>query len=774
MYKKSSLILFLLMSFVQVNGQNTFNLDPTASNRFTTTDKVWPANVGEADVCLWNDDKLAVFTLTIDDNNEQDIPFWKSMITKYGFHFTWFVTTEAASQYNVQDWSLYNDLANMGSQIDAHDDRNWFNAPTGGETNPTDADYFARLQATKTKINTEVTSGNNNNLTYAYPFGEGNETEARKVFIGIRGTTGVLNQVNKVNYLDVNSVSSPHIYNNNTNRDKYILPLLDKTNKLFGTNYYRGWASTHFHGLDAAGETLADEFLQYLANKPDLWIAGFTEATQYSQSFATHNLIVDNVAATEIKFTLTDTMLDAAFNFPLSVKIKIDNSWASVSAIQHGNSVEAKIITNNGEKYALIKAVPDLGQVTVTGVADPDPAIITPTIGNQTMIEEATLQIDFSATTTGSDAISFTASNLPSFGVLTDNGNNSGKIIFSPELSSAGNYQNITIIADNGRSTTSQSFQLSVSPDANGEPTTEYKINPTGDGIISDVANLAEGGTNPWTNGNDIDGTKVLKLGASASTGAAFTTNAIIPFKLPVRPAGKLVTAANLKVNIAYIRHWVSSDIDLYGLPYNSSNAISPSNFYDGTYADVTSSVTGIQDAFIVRDVNGSEPTGTLILTDREVSSNSDGNTNLAAYINAQYDAGAVSGDYVFLRLSVDATSGSTGAHYYGISDESTAEAPVLTLEIENVLSTNTYSLSELSMFPNPLKNGKLTISLNGLELEKAQLEIYSLTGSLVHKEVVKDNSKSNFVTQLHLKAGLYIVKLVDGVKFKTQKLIVQ
>ena len=370
--------------------------------------------------------------------------------------------------------------------------------------------------------------------------------------------------------------------------------------------------------------------------------------------------------------------------------------------------------------------------------------------------------------------MAFTASNLPSFGVLTDNGNNSGKIIFSPELSSAGNYQNITIIADNGRSTTSQSFQLSVSPDANGEPTTEYKINPTGDGIISDVANLAEGGTNPWTNGNDIDGTKVLKLGASASTGAAFTTNAIIPFKLPVRPAGKLVTAANLKVNIAYIRHWVSSDIDLYGLPYNSSNAISPSNFYDGTYADVTSSVTGIQDAFIVRDVNGSEPTGTLILTDREVSSNSDGNTNLAAYINAQYDAGAVSGDYVFLRLSVDATSGSTGAHYYGISDESTAEAPVLTLEIENVLSTNTYSLSELSMFPNPLKNGKLTISLNGLELEKAQLEIYSLTGSLVHKEVVKDNSKSNFVTQLHLKAGLYIVKLVDGVKFKTQKLIVQ
>mgnify|MGYP003665584197 CR=1 FL=1 len=774
MQKKYSLILLLLLSFIQLNGQNTFNLNSTTSPRFTTTDKVWPANVGEADVCLWNDDKLAAFTLTIDDNNEQNIPFWKTMITKYDFHFTWFVITEAATQYNVQNWNLYNDLAVLGSQIDAHDDRNWYNNPTGGETNPTDADYLARLQATKTKINTEITAGNNTNLTYAYPFGEGNETEARKAFIGIRGTNGVLNQANTVNYLDVNSVSSPYIYNTEANRDKYILPLLDKTNKLYGTNYYRGWASTHFHGLDAAGEILADEFLQYLADKPDLWVAGFTEVTQYSQSFATHSLTVDNVAESQIKFTLTDDMLDAAFNFPLSVKIKVNNSWASVSAIQNGNSVEAKIITNNGEKYALVKAVPDLGQVTVTGVADTDPAIITPSIGNQAMIEEATLQLDFSASTSNSDAITFTAINLPSFGVLTDNGNNTAKIVFTSAVNDAGDYQNITIVADNGRSTTSQSFALTVSPNSNGEPTTEYTITPTGDGIISDVANIAEGNTNPWTNGNSIDGTSVLKLGQSASNGDPFTTNAIIPFKLPVRPQGKLVTSANLKINIAYIRHWVSSDIDLYGLPYSSSNTISPSNFYDGNYPDATSTVTGIQDAFVVRDVTGSEPTGTLILTDREVNSNENGNEALVAYINAQYDAGAVSGDYIFLRLSVDATSGSTGAHYYGISDESTTEAPVLTLEIENVLNTETYESSKLSLYPNPIKNGRLTISLKGLELEKTQLEIYSLTGSLVHKEIIKDVSKANFTTQINLNSGLYIVKLINGFKIKTKKLIVQ
>lgn len=774
MCKKSTILLAFLMIFIQSIGQNTFNLDPVVSSRFSVTDKVWPEIVGEGDVCLWNDDKLAAFTITIDDNNEQDIPFWKTMISNYGFHFSWFVITEADPQYNVQDWSLYNDLAVLGSQIDGHDDRNWYNAPTGDETNPSDEDYLVRLQATVAKIDTEVTSGTNKCLTYAYPYGEGNEAQARTQFIGIRGTQGLLNHSNSVNYLDVNSVSNVHIYDNDTNRDKYILPLLDNVNTLYGTNYYRGWGSTHFHGLDAAGEILTNEFLQYLAGKPDLWVAGFTEVTQYSQSFATHNLTIDNVSESEIKFTLTDDMLDSAFYFPLTVKIRIDNSWVNVSAIQNGTPVDSEIKMHNGKKYALVKAVPDLGQVTIVGVVDSDPATISPAIANQSMIEEATLEVDFSASTTGGDAISFTVSNLPTFGVLTDNGNNTGNIVFSPALSDAGDYQDINVIADNGRSITSQSFHLTVSPDSGGEPTTEYTITPTGDGIISDVANLAEGATNPWLNGNDIDGTKVLKVGASASTGAGFTTNAIIPFQLPVRPPGKLVTTANLKVNIAYIRHWISSDIDLYGLPYNASNVISPNDFYDGAFANPIDTATGIQDAFIVRDVDDTEPTGTLILTDREVNTDSGGDTNLAAYINAQYDAGAVAGDYVFLRLSVDATTGSTGAHYYGISDESTDEAPILTLEIENVLSIDSFDKARLSLYPNPVTEGKLTIVLKGFETTNTKLNIYSLTGSLVHSEVFESNSNSNFVTNLNLKTGLYIVRITDGITLKTQKLIIQ
>ncbi len=214
------------------------------------------------------------------------------------------------------------------------------------------------------------------------------------------------------------------------------------------------------------------------------------------------------------------------------------------------------------------------------------------------------------------------------------------------------------------------------------------------DGIISDINDVPV--NNPWLGGDDIDGTKVLKVGKSARGGDPFVTNAIIPFKLPSRPTGESVNAANLKVNLAYLRHWIDAEVDLYGLPYNASSTINASDYYDGTYSDPTGTVTAIQSGFIVRDTGGTEPLGTQILTDREVNSNSSGDTALTTYINAQYDAGAVAGDYVFLRLSINVSSASSpngllGAHYYGISDGQTANAPVLTMEFTSSPTTNTW-----------------------------------------------------------------------------------
>lgn len=745
--KQHYIILFLFLTFfTQLVAQNTYNLDATGTSRFPVTDKVWPANVGEADVCLWSDDKLAAFTVTIDDNNEQNIPFWKTMITKYGFSFTWFVITEAAAQYNVSDWDNYREVAALGSQVNGHDDRNWYNNPTGGQTNPTDAEYYARLLATQNKVNTEVTTGDNDCLTYAYPFGEGNEVEARKLYIAMRGVTGILNHADKVNYLDVNSVSSPAIYDTEVKRDTYILPLMNTSSTLFGTNYYRGWGSTHFHSVSVANESTVDDFLQYLEDKTDLWVAGFTQVSQYSQSFATHVLNVDSVNATEVKFTLTDDMLNSAFDLSLSVKVRIDNSWVSVSAVQNGSAVDAQIITDSGNKYALVKAVPDNGQVTLTGAPDSDPAVITPVIGDRTMVEGDILQIDFSASTMASDAISFTIENLPSFGTFTDNNDNTGSIEFNPVVFDAGVFPNITVVADNGRSTTTEVFQLTVTPDPS---------------VLSIDASNQDAAVYFPEHGFVDPNNRTFAIGGGGYV-AGKQMSPVFPFQLPALPSGQEVVAAKFVVNLeSFVNsNLITGDLDLYGLPNRVAATVLVTDGYAGTY-DADATATGLQ-----QDFAGSITSIGLVET------TSVGNTNLINYLNNEYQS-ASTGDYVFMRLSNDDVSQNQfGRILFSTADG--AVTPTLLLQFGIILGVEDVDNTSFNVYPNPIKDGRIKISTIGFESENLNFEVYSVTGNLVKKGIANRVSNTTFEAFINLKSGLYIIQLTDGNRSKKQKLIIQ
>jgi membrane-bound inhibitor of C-type lysozyme len=64
-------------------------------------------------------------------------------------------------------------------------------------------------------------------------------------------------------------------------------------------------------------------------------------------------------------------MLDSAFDYPLTVKVRVNNNWQTVTARQNSVSVDAKLITHNGDKYVLVKAVPDKGDVVLTNSLSP-------------------------------------------------------------------------------------------------------------------------------------------------------------------------------------------------------------------------------------------------------------------------------------------------------------------------------------------------------------------------------------------------------------------
>ena len=136
--------------------------------------------------------------------------------------------------------------------------------------------------------------------------------------------------------------------------------------------------------------------------------------------------------------------------------------------------------------------------------------------------------------------------------------------------------------------------------------------------------------------------------------------------------------------------------LDLYGVRYDSSPTVLVSD-----YAPVGSNVgngTLLQD-----DVASLSADNDKTYTEyTPVSTDTSGGSALAAWIMAQYDAGAVAGDYIFLRLNNDKFAIS----YWSIKsadNTATNEIPMLTLELD-VPVGNTMFISTESAGSDALK----------------------------------------------------------------------
>lgn len=745
----------------ELDQTQQINLDPTTTQRFASVAKQWGENFGDASVCLWKDDKVAAFSVTIDDNIESETDYWKEKQAIYGFPFTWFLITEAGSwpeydaansdSYNVKNWNKYIELAQLGNYIDCHDDRNWYNSPPTGKPNPDSLKYVTRLKKTRQKVDAEVGHTGNRALTYAYPFGEGNIDYARTQYIAFRGTLGLLNHANKVNYLNVNSVSSPHIA---AAPATYIDPLLNKQSVLYGTNYYRGWGSTHFHGLyNDAAKTQAENLLQYLYDRKDsIWVDGFTAIAQYGQSRDTHTLTVNSTHDSEIKFTLTDEMSDELFYHPLTVKIRVNNDWANVTAVQNDNQLDAMLITHAGNKYALVNAIPDRGQVTVTAETDADPAIIT-VDSDVSIAANATKTVNFSASTNQSSTITFSFENLPSF-VTTTVQDNSGSFTISPKVADVGKHT-FSLLANNGRSTMSKSIQITVTADINTLI------------IHADKADAAV----YYPEHSFVDTNNRDNIIAGGGYVENKQMSAVFPFLLPPSPEGKVLKSASFQAYLESINDpsLVTGHLDVYTLNPRTSPVVLVTDGYAGSFGS-TSEATAIQENFADKNT----PVGV-------VSMSQTGEQSLTQYLKSLFDT-QQAGKYVFIRLSNSNTTQTRSARMFFTTADGAENVqidsryPSLILNFENDTSSavNKLSLkSYLQAYPNPM-NGASTLHITlpkTLQNNELVVEVWNLTGVLCYTNTHHADSDIQINMQ-GLNNQMYILKCISNNQIFQSKII--
>ena len=337
------------------------NLPSSTENRFDISDRVWPTKYGEADVCLWEDDKMIAVSHGIDDNVGPEHEWWIEMGDKYGFSFTWFVIvypymydydgsdgTNQSFFGNLEDFQI---LADAGHDIQVHGTCDINDLPD--EDYESDA-VFAKETLEKIE--------NNRVLTYAYPCGDasGNhKTIIAEHFNAARGVVGGANKANNIDYL-------------NTRKGVISAETIDAMIDRSDYKYYRGWliALSHYMGIEDKRAVVEEDLIYVHSRIDDIWMGKFKDISRYGQERDSHTLLVNSVVAGEIRLSLTDTMSDVYFDYPLTVKVRVGDDWKNLYATQGAETIAAKMIRHEGVNYALLKVVPDEGEVVLSASQD--------------------------------------------------------------------------------------------------------------------------------------------------------------------------------------------------------------------------------------------------------------------------------------------------------------------------------------------------------------------------------------------------------------------
>ena len=370
--------------------------EPPTEPRFPITDKVWPQKPGESSICLWEDDKLAAMSLGVDDNCAMDLPFWKELSKKYGgLNITWNLIVGGIDGAitgtrlgMTGTWKNWQQMHDEGHHLASHSMTHHANPVPSDGWPGTEWEAAESLR----QLDSHIPGQKTRLYAYAGPgvhaFGVSRNSILNawrpaliKYYAAARGAAGTaLNEANMIDYFNINACCAVQKLLDCNDPKMAALDL----NNLFASDpknpyhkYYRGWANVFSHFLNAGktwdtdpGYIAFAKILDfYNKHRDDLWTGFIDDIALYGQERDTSTLTTDEATDAKIAFTLVSKMEPAIFDYPLTVKVRLPDKWKAVSAGQINTAIPAQVIFHEGAPYALVKAVPNRGQVILKQAA---------------------------------------------------------------------------------------------------------------------------------------------------------------------------------------------------------------------------------------------------------------------------------------------------------------------------------------------------------------------------------------------------------------------
>ena len=305
-------------------------------------------------ITQWADNRAGGVSITFDDGFRSQYTMAVPALNARGIKGSFFLITgivdRSLNSSYYASWDEWRNVASQGHEIGSHT-----------KTHPhlpqlSLSEMEEEIGESKAVIDSQV--GTQQCLTFVYPFGDYDANA--KAFAGdyYIAARGVWCGFNKTPY---------NFYAMRGCGDSYSL---DEIKSYTDAAEEQGkWLITYYHNLDGTGyeSWTIDTFIAYLdyLQTKNLWVGTFGSIVKYIKERESASLSLIASSEDQIVLNLTDTLDDAIFDEPLTIRSEVPSGWTEVRVQQGTGSITVIPAVEETQTVIYYNVIPDRGFITL-------------------------------------------------------------------------------------------------------------------------------------------------------------------------------------------------------------------------------------------------------------------------------------------------------------------------------------------------------------------------------------------------------------------------
>ena len=326
------------------------------------------------EVGTWQGFRPAAISFTFDDGSPNQYAKAIPMFNEFDLKMTLYIVTSPSWGWPA-NWSALQTAASRGHEIGSH---TVSHTSMGGMN---DALQTTELKNSQDEINAHITGQRCATLAYPYCV-PSKKSLCAQYYIAARICSGVIESRTPADFMNLGSIICGELGSVKTTQD-FISRAGSAVNS-------KGWCVFLIHGIDNDGgysslpSTTLRETLEYFnANEDKFWVSTFSNVARYIKERAAVSVVESSAEEDRFIVQVTDTLDNAIFNYPTTLRRPLPQEWPSVAVAQNGRTVESQILESNSLRYIQFDATPDSGEVIIsrsnaTSVQDSENFVVTP------------------------------------------------------------------------------------------------------------------------------------------------------------------------------------------------------------------------------------------------------------------------------------------------------------------------------------------------------------------------------------------------------------